>query len=53
MHKPRATINFNVNRLKVRIPWFIEVESEGIIPVVGALLICLVVVGWIVLREGL
>jgi hypothetical protein len=45
-----ANLNSRVNRLKVRIPWFIEIESEGVIPVLGALLICLVVVGWMVLR---
>ena len=50
MPKARRTLNFNVNRLKIRIPWVIEVEGEGIIPVVGALVLCVVVVVWIVLR---
>lgn len=48
MSKP--PFNFHINRLKIRIPWFIEVEGEGVIPVVGALLLCLILVVWIVLR---
>ena len=50
MRKPRSDLNFAVNKLKVRIPWLIELEGEGVIPVVGALVICLVLVGRIVLR---
>jgi hypothetical protein len=47
---PKPTFNFHVNRLKIRIPWFIEVEGEGVIPVVGALVLCLIIVAWLVLR---
>lgn len=50
MPKPRRSLNFNVNRLKIRIPWVIEIEGEGIIPVVRALVFCVVVFVWIVLR---
>jgi hypothetical protein len=50
MPKSRAALNFGVNKLRVRIPWLIEVEGEGVIPVVGALVICLIFLGWIVLR---
>jgi hypothetical protein len=48
--KPKSTLSFAVNKLRVRIPWLLEVEGEGVIPVVGALILCLVLVGWIVLR---
>jgi hypothetical protein len=47
---PRPLFNLHVNRLKIRIPFFIEVEGEGVIPVVGALVLCLIVIGWLVLR---
>lgn len=40
MPKARRLLNFEINRLKIRIPWMIEVEGEGIIPVVGALVLC-------------
>ena len=35
MPKPRPNLNFAVNKFKVRIPWLIELEGEGVIPVVG------------------
>jgi hypothetical protein len=41
--------NFSVNKLKIRIPLLIEVESEGVIPVLGAIGICLIIVCWIAL----
>jgi len=50
MPKPRLMLDFNVNKLKIRIPWFVELEGEGIIPVVGALLLCLVGLIWLVFR---
>ncbi len=49
MPKPRRMLNFDVNRVKIRIPWMIEIEGEGIIPVVGALVIGVVVVVWLLL----
>ena len=48
MAKP--LFNLHVNRLKIRIPLILEVEGEGVIPVVGALVLCLIVVIWLVLR---
>lgn len=47
--KPKTTLSFAVNKLRVRIPLLIEVEGEGVIPVVGALVLCLILIGWIVL----
>ena len=49
MPKARRSFNFEINRLKIRIPWMIEVEGEGIIPVLGALVLCAIVV-WALVR---
>jgi hypothetical protein len=48
--KAKSTRIFAVNKLRVRIPWLIEVEGEGVIPVLGALILCLLLIGWMVLR---
>ena len=40
-----------VNRVRIRLLWkFLEVEGEGILSVIGGLVICLLVVGWLILR---
>jgi hypothetical protein len=39
-----------VNKLRIRIPWLFEVESDGLIPVVGAFLLCAMVIVWMALR---
>jgi len=41
----KPTPRSSVNRLRVRILPFLEVEGEGVIPVVGAFVLCLIVVG--------
>jgi hypothetical protein len=48
--KPKSTSSSAVNKLRVRIPLLLEVEGDGTIPVVCALVLCLILVGWIVLR---
>lgn len=40
-----------VNRVRIRLLWkLLEVEGEGILSVIGGLAICLLVVGWLILR---
>jgi hypothetical protein len=37
--------------LRIRLLWkLLEVEGQGFLPVVGAIVICLIVVGWWILR---
>lgn len=43
----------NPNKLRVRIPLLFEVEGDGLIPVVGALLLCAMVIAWVAFREGI
>jgi hypothetical protein len=46
----KRMFDFHINRLKIRVPLFLEVEGEGIVPVVGALLLCLIVIACVVWR---
>jgi hypothetical protein len=48
--KPKAPLVLAVNRLKIRIPWLFEAEGEGVLPVAGVLVLCLILVGWVVFR---
>jgi hypothetical protein len=43
----------NPNKLRVRIPLLFEVEGDGLIPVVGALFLCAMVIAWVAFREGI
>ena len=38
------------NRLHVRIPWLLEVNGDGLLPVVGAFLLCAMVIAWLAFR---
>lgn len=38
------------NRLRVRIPWLLEVDGDGLVPVIGAFLLCAMVIIWLALR---
>ena len=42
--------NIPANKLRVRIPWLLEVESDGLIPVLGAFLLCAMMIVWLALK---
>jgi hypothetical protein len=40
-----------VNRVRIRLLWkLLEIDGEGVLSVIGALVICLLMVGWLILR---
>ena len=48
--KPRSAPRFAANKLQIKIPLLFEIESEGIFPVIGALVLCLIMLAIFVLR---
>jgi hypothetical protein len=48
--KPRSTLRFAANKLRLKIPLLFEIESEGLFPVISALILCLIMLGIFVLH---
>jgi hypothetical protein len=48
--KPRLTLRFAVNKLRIKVPMLFEIEGEGLIPAIGALVLGLIMLAIFVLR---
>jgi hypothetical protein len=47
---PKSALSFAVNKLRIRVPLLFEIEGEGLIPAIGALILCATMLGIYVFR---